>query len=261
MPRRPYSVFGVGLAWMGRDNRATDSSLTSTVTFADGATLSTAPLGIDGTGDGLPNGKDVFIGFEDTGNHGGITRLEVFVTHPVFYFNGWDDIGVVTNAGDACCTNGPGTESDCVDLNRDECQAGGGLFLGGGTDCIDVLDCVPLLATFESMTASARQEGVLLHWTTSIEIDTIGFRVLRKEADSRAKTPHAVSPLIPAAGTPFAGATYVFLDNSKGSTSASRYYIEDTDIYGKTTRHGPILVDRGDRQRTRERPEHRLRSR
>lgn len=96
-------VRAVGLAWIGRDNRSADSELTATVTFADATTLSfppdpMVPFIIDGTGDGLPNGKDVFIGFEDTGGHGGIVRLEVWSASldGSFFFHGWDDIGVVT---------------------------------------------------------------------------------------------------------------------------------------------------------------------
>jgi len=94
-------VKAAGLAWMGRDNRSLDSTLLARVTFADGTTLE-ATIVIDGTGDGLPNGKDVFIGFIDDGGYGGITMLEVFSTPngtSIQFFHGWDDIGVVTALG------------------------------------------------------------------------------------------------------------------------------------------------------------------
>ncbi|MCA9320839.1 MAG: VCBS repeat-containing protein [Planctomycetes bacterium] len=98
------TVQAVALAWIGRNNRAADGTLTATVTYVDGTTESTTPIVIDNDGDGMPTAaKDVFIGFEDQGGHGGIASL-VVVAHQeaqsFFYFQGWDDVGVVvTNAG------------------------------------------------------------------------------------------------------------------------------------------------------------------
>jgi len=92
------AVAAVGLAWLGRDNRAGDATVSATATFADGTTLDAGPVVADGTGDGLPAGKDVFVGFQDTGGHGGIVSLSVLSTQdvqPFHFFHGWDDIGVV----------------------------------------------------------------------------------------------------------------------------------------------------------------------
>ncbi len=96
------AVLAVGLAWLGRDNRIGDATISATVTFFDGTTLDAGPIVADGTGDGLPGGKDVFIGFEDTGGHGGIVSLSVLSTQdvqPFHFFHGWDDIGVVLQSG------------------------------------------------------------------------------------------------------------------------------------------------------------------
>ena len=85
------SVSAVGLAWLGRNNRPTDPTITATVTYGD-STTSMASVTLDGTS-GLADGlKDAFIGFDDpTGT--GITKLTVSSDNR--YFNGWDDIGVV----------------------------------------------------------------------------------------------------------------------------------------------------------------------
>ena len=81
----------MGLAWLGRNNRSADPTITATVTFGD-STTSMASVTLDGTS-GLADGlKDVFIGFDDpTGT--GITKLTV--SSDQRHFNGWDDIGVV----------------------------------------------------------------------------------------------------------------------------------------------------------------------
>ena len=42
-----------------------------------------------------------------------------------------------------------------------------------------------------------------------------------------------------------------FLDNSKQSAAAVHYYLEDIDLWGKVTRQGPIVVDRGQPSETR----------
>lgn len=131
-------VVAVGLAYIGRDNRPGDVSLTSVVSFADGTSL-TDTITIDGNGDGLPAGKDVFIGYEDADERGGIVSLQVSgvpldPTLP-YFFHGWDDIGVVSMSldGDG---DGHAEPEDCDD--EDACVHPGAAELPG--DGIDQ-DC------------------------------------------------------------------------------------------------------------------------
>ena len=49
-------------------------------------------------------------------------------------------------------------------------------------------------------------------------------------------------------GNALNGSSYRFVDNGKEATAAQSYYIEDIDIYGKVTRHGPIAVERQQRK-------------
>ncbi len=65
------------------------------------------------------------------------------------------------------------------------------------------------------------------------------------------KSLDVVAPMIPAAGHGLVGAAYEFLDNSKRASAADQYWIEDIDLWGKVTRHGPIVVDRGQPTETR----------
>lgn len=86
------SVRAVGLAWLGRDGRAFDPTLTAVITLADGTTVTYGPLLYDNTGDGAPIGKDIFIGhLASAGN--GIVGLHV--SNDIRQFNQWDDLGVV----------------------------------------------------------------------------------------------------------------------------------------------------------------------
>jgi subtilisin-like proprotein convertase family protein len=143
-------------------------------------------------------------------------------------------------AAGACCTNGPGTASDCVETSQAECEAGDGLFVGGS--CADVADCVALFVDIDTMSAKKTARGVLVEWTTAAEIDNQGFRVLRESA-SREKRMTVVSGFIPAAGNGIEGASYEFLDNQLDQIGAgTRYWIETIDIYGRVERHGPIDV-------------------
>jgi hypothetical protein len=144
----------------------------------------------------------------------------------------------------ACCTNGPGTQSNCIITTQQDCEANHSLYLGDGAPCTDDLDCTLLLVTMESMSATATPHGVLLSWTTVAEVDTVAFRLLRETPGVREKTLKVIAPMIPAAGNGLTGASYEFLDNTYRSGSAAQYYIEDIDIFGKVTRHGPIVVER-----------------
>ena len=49
--------------------------------------------------------------------------------------------------------------------------------------------------------------------------------------------------LIPARGTELLGATYEYLDASKGMSDQVQYYLEAIDLWGRTTRHGPVEVE------------------
>ena len=141
----------------------------------------------------------------------------------------------------ACCTDGPGTQSDCILATRDDCEANHLTFLGEGTSCDEVIDCVALVVTMQSMSAERLKNGVRVAWTTATEVDTVGFRVLRETAGPE-KAVRPVSSLIPAAGHGLSGATYEFLDNTKAAAAATVYWIEDVDTFGRTSRHGPITV-------------------
>ena len=95
-----------------------------------------------------------------------------------------------------------------------------------------------------SFNASQSLEGVLLEWTTGYEVDNLGFNIYREAAGKRARiTPRIVagSALLAGSGTALtAGRQYSWLDPTPGTDSNIQYWLEDIDLNGKVTRHGPV---------------------
>jgi hypothetical protein len=144
----------------------------------------------------------------------------------------------------ACCTDAPGVASDCIVATEADCRTNGGLYLGNLSRCTAAVDCLALVVSLESFTAEATAEGVLLEWVTASEVETVGFRIVRETPDGRSKAFDRLPHLIPAAGHGLLGASYQFLDNGPEAATAFQYYLEDVDIYGRVTSHGPVTVER-----------------
>jgi hypothetical protein len=151
----------------------------------------------------------------------------------------------------ACCLS----ETDCLVITAGACSAQGGSFRGGGTNCNDIpATCESLWVSLHSMSAVTMADGsVAVRWTTEQEVDTVGFRVLREDtvrtrekANRTAMT--VVAAMIPAQGAGLTGATYEVVDASSQARTATTYWLEDIDINGRVTRHGPIVVERGSRR-------------
>jgi hypothetical protein len=98
--------------------------------------------------------------------------------------------------------------------------------------------CEPTAICLASFTTEAGVGSVTLAWETGTEVDNAGFNLYRASA---ADGPYAKvnSALIAAEGDPVAGASYSFLD--KGLESGTYYYkLEDVDLNGVATLHGPV---------------------
>jgi len=96
----------------------------------------------------------------------------------------------------------------------------------------------PTAITLASFTAEPGVGSVTLAWETGTEIDNAGFNLYRATAEGG---PYAKvnGALIAAEGDPVSGASYSFLD--KGLSPGTYYYkLEDVDLAGVTTLHGPV---------------------
>ncbi|MCP4716126.1 MAG: hypothetical protein GY868_13500 [Deltaproteobacteria bacterium] len=99
----------------------------------------------------------------------------------------------------------------------------------------------PTLVTLESFSASQRGRKVVVTWSTAAEIDNAGFNVYRSEAEDGAYEKINVA-LIPAKGSSTAGAQYTFVDKKVKKKRTYYYKLEDVDLNGVSTLHGPVAA-------------------
>ena len=97
----------------------------------------------------------------------------------------------------------------------------------------------PTLIKLSSFTATASNRKVTLQWTTESEVDNAGFNVYRAESE-KGEYIRLNSSLIPAKGSPTQGASYEFLDENVNNRKTYYYKLEDIDVNGKSTMHGPV---------------------
>ncbi len=105
--------------------------------------------------------------------------------------------------------------------------------------------CFALAVELESLTAEITAGGVQVRWRTSSEFETFGFRVLRGRKGHDPMALH--SEIIPGRGSELAGAGYEYLDTDfsrqRNRGGGWLYYLEEVDVYGVTTRYGPVRVE------------------
>ena len=105
------------------------------------------------------------------------------------------------------------------------------------------------LATVESLTATPSvQGGTQLAWRTGFEVDNLGFNVYRDDNGQRTKLNPSIiagSALLVGPGTALtAGRSYVWWDTSTAGPPDAQYWLEDIDLSGQHTWHGPVAIDR-----------------
>jgi hypothetical protein len=110
----------------------------------------------------------------------------------------------------------------------------------------------PTAIKLTSFAASGGDYGpVLLQWRTGYEVDNLGFHVYRQEEEEFFRlTPELIagSALTTGPGTVLSsGRSYAWWDTSVPSSQSSspstvRYWLEDWDLNGKRTMHGPAEV-------------------
>jgi hypothetical protein len=108
----------------------------------------------------------------------------------------------------------------------------------------------PTLARIESVNATRAGDGsgTLVQWKTGYEASNLGFNLYRSEGDKGQRV--QVNPSLiagsafSAAGAAPAGQTYSWMDTSATSAN-TRYWIEDVDLNGTRTMHGPYATTVG----------------
>lgn len=92
------------------------------------------------------------------------------------------------------------------------------------------------LRTFE---AKGFWREIILTWETASEIDNAGFNIYRSES-AGGEYLKINGALIPAKGSAAQGAAYKFFDRSVERGKTYYYKLEDIDLNGKSTLHGPV---------------------
>jgi len=101
------------------------------------------------------------------------------------------------------------------------------------------------LTAVNQMSFNALRQGnnALIQWQTGYEVNNLGFDLYREQKGKRTRINSSLiagSALLAGAGTEMtAGNSYSWLDPS--GTSDSKYYLEDIDLSGARTLHGPIV--------------------
>jgi len=109
--------------------------------------------------------------------------------------------------------------------------------------------CTAVVALLTSCGLSQAQQVVPAHapgmviveWTTESEFNLAGFNVYRSEnpEGSFLKSNHA---LIPASSDPVARGSYVYTDTAVTAGVTYYYKLEDVELDGNSTVHGPIEI-------------------
>jgi len=81
----------------------------------------------------------------------------------------------------------------------------------------------------------------LLSWATGSEIENAGFNIYRGESKN-GNYLKINSALIPSEGSPTDGASYAFTDKDVKNRLTYYYKLEDVDINGVATLHGPVAA-------------------
>jgi hypothetical protein len=90
--------------------------------------------------------------------------------------------------------------------------------------------------------AAAQPSSILLTWETATEVDNLGFNLYRSESPNGPQT-QLNDSLLPSQGpgSPI-GFVYTFPDEMATPGVLYYYWLEDVDVYGTATRHGPVTA-------------------
>jgi hypothetical protein len=93
--------------------------------------------------------------------------------------------------------------------------------------------------------ATRQASGVAIRWETGYEIDNLGFNIYREENGKRVQVNQqmiAGSALMIGAGMALStGKSYSWFDSSTANVE-TQYWIEDVDLNGQSTWHGPVKI-------------------
>ena len=111
-------------------------------------------------------------------------------------------------------------------------------FITVGNEDTPVATAVGLI----SFTATGQDESVLVSWETAQEIDNLGFNLYRS-SEAYGSYTKLNSRLIPGLISSVSGQQYTYTDTDVTRSVLYYYMLEDVDLSGTRTMHGPVCVD------------------
>ncbi|HUW94797.1 MAG TPA: hypothetical protein VMW58_03350 [Anaerolineae bacterium] len=94
-----------------------------------------------------------------------------------------------------------------------------------------------------SFAVTPRENEILIEWETASERDNLGFNLYRAESAEGTGSGAYVQlnkDLIPGTGNPIQGGSYSFVDQHVAVGVHYYYWLEDVEVGGLTTLHGPV---------------------
>lgn len=89
--------------------------------------------------------------------------------------------------------------------------------------------------------AEAKNAVILIEWSTASELDTVGFNLYRSDSpDGPFEMINA--SLVPSSEDPMTGGEYQYEDRSVVPGKTYYYRLEDVEMNGGASQHGPIEV-------------------
>jgi hypothetical protein len=99
----------------------------------------------------------------------------------------------------------------------------------------------PQLAMAQEPVSTPVPGTVIVEWTTESEVNLAGFNVYRSE-NLDGPYVRLNDTLIPASPDPIAGGSYSYADSTARAGVTYYYKLEDVELDGTATVHGPITV-------------------
>jgi hypothetical protein len=99
----------------------------------------------------------------------------------------------------------------------------------------------PTVVKLTSFTALQQAQGLLLRWTTGLELETLGFHLYRSLEGRREGALRVTPRLIPAHGQS-GGASYTWLDTTVEPGRRYTYWLAETELSGSKREYGPALT-------------------
>jgi hypothetical protein len=114
-----------------------------------------------------------------------------------------------------------------------------GVYEEGGDTFAYTSACNPTLINLDSFKTVPQNSKVILTWSTESEIDNAGYNLYRSTSGDGEYT-KINNSLITARGSSVRGASYEFVDGDVQNRKTYYYKLEDIDLNGTSTFHGPV---------------------